>query len=339
MQREPFVSIVLLDWNGLDWVKFAIPTIKKLNYKNYELIFVDNGSQDNASIDYVRQHYPSATVIKNEQNLGYGGALNKVTTLAQGKYLFFMQNDVKLDPDCLKELVSVAESDDKIGICACKQLSYKGDFILNIGVGIDIFGYPIGSVIYNSERDTVFYADGASFFVKKDVFIELNGFDEKHIAFGEDIDLCWRAWIRGFKVVSVPTAVVYHASGGTLIGGAIKSNTYITTVKRRYLGERNALRNVLKNYQSITLLWVLPLYLSVNLAEIILFLIIGKFNVVKDCYLKAWWYNITNFSDTWKQHKKNQRERNIGDKEIFKKMEWKLGKFEVFKKIGIPKFK
>jgi len=90
MQANPLVSIILLDWNGLDWVKCAIPTIKKLNYKNYEFIFVDNGSQDNTSIDYVRQHYPSATVIKNEQNLGYAGALNKVATLAQGKCPFWV---------------------------------------------------------------------------------------------------------------------------------------------------------------------------------------------------------------------------------------------------------
>lgn len=335
MNEKPLVSIVLLDWNGLQWVKFALSSINELKYKNYELIFVDNGSKDNRSIEYVKEFFPDANIIKHIENKGYAGALNSAYPVCKGKYLFFMQNDVKLDPECIGELVKIAQTDDKIAICACKQLSYDGSFKLNCGVGLDFLGYPIVDTVDSN----IFYADGASFFIRKDVFIDLNGFDEKHVAFGEDVDLCWRAWLLGYKTIYVPTAIVYHASGGTITGGAIKGAHYTTTIVRRYMGERNNLRNVLKNYRLISLLWILPLYLSINLIEIILFLITGKFSVVKDCYLKSWQYNIINFSDTWEQHKKIQRERKISDKEIFKKMEWKLGKFEVFKKIGIPKFK
>jgi len=332
---EPLVSIILLDWNGLELVKQALPTIKELNYKNYELIFVDNGSRDNASIEYVKSFFPSARIIKNTQNIGYAGALNKVVPLARGEYLFFIQNDVKLNSNCLKELVYYAEEDPQVAICVPKQFSYDGKYILNFGIGMDIFGYPFYT--HNLKEEKVFYADGAAFFVRKKVFLELEGFDEKHVAFAEDIDLCWRMWLKGYKLRRVPSAIVYHMGGATIKGSIVRGHKHITSILRRYLTERNTLRNLIKNYSSSTLFIILPFYLIMFTIEMLFFLFLGYRAVARDVYLKALMYNIINLQDTIKKRKKIQRERVISDWKIFKKiMLNKFYKWEVFKRIGIP---
>lgn len=327
---EPLVSVIVLNWNGKVWLKNCFTSLGKQTFKNFETILVDNASQD-SSVEYTKENFPWVKLLQNKRNLGYTGANNVAARAARGKYLFFLNNDTKLAENCLKKLVRRCETDDGIGVCACRQLSYNGEKELNTGLACDILGYPnIGSL---------FYADGASLFIRRELFIRLGGFDPKHFIFREDLDFCWRVWLSGHKVAAAPEAVVYHESGGSFVGGAQKERSYTTTIGRRYLGERNDIRNLIKNYSLKTLFWIIPLYLLINLGEIIMFLLLGKFKVVFGVYLRAYSYNIVNFPDTWRLHRKVQGMRKVGDKFILGKMQKQVNKFIGLRRIGIPKFR
>jgi len=323
------ISVIVLNWNGKKWLKNCYESLKTQTFKIFETILIDNASSDD-SVEYTKENFPWIRILQNEKNLGYAEANNKAASVADGKYLFFLNTDTKLDENCLKELVRRCNADNGIGVYACRQLSYNGEKELNTGLACDILGYP--------NTGSLFYADGASLFIRRELFIRLGGFDPKHFMVSEDLDLCWRVWLLGYKVVAVPKAIVYHESGGSFVGGAQKERGYTTSIRRRYLGERNDIRNLIKNYSLKTLFWVIPLYLLINLGEIIAFLLLGKLRVVFGVYLKAYVYNIVNFPDTWRQHRKVQEMRRAGDKFILGKMQKQVNKFVGLRRTGIPKF-
>lgn len=329
---RPEISVIVLNWNGKNWLKKCFDSLKNQTFRDFEVILVDNASFD-GSVEYIKKHFSWVKLIQHKENLGYAKANNNAVKNTLGKYLFFLNCDTWLDKNCLRNLWEQTER--KEGIFAPQQMSYDQKKFLSCGMGCDIFGYP-GS---KREGRKPFYADGAALFVKKDLFNILGMFDEKTFFSYEDADLSWRALLLGYDIIPVPQAVVYHEIGATLTGGDIKDKGYSTAIWRRYLGERNNLRNILKNYHFLTLLWILPLYLSINLTEIILFLVTGRLKVIRDCYLKAWWYNIINFGDTWRWHRRIRSKRKVNDWQILKRMEWKVEKLAVFKRVGIPQFR
>lgn len=323
----PLVSIIIVNYNGMRFLKECFDSLEKIDYPNYEILFVDNGSTD-GSIDFINQNYPSAKTIGNKENLGFT-ANNNASYMARGKYLFFLNNDTKVGPEILSELVERMEGDPAIGICACKIMSYDGKSHFHTGLGIDIYGYPI-------IKGEVFYSEGSSLMVRRELFHRLGGFDARYLFFHEDIDLAWRTWLIGYQVVPVPGAIVYHALGGSA-GGALKEGKYTSTLFRRYLSERNNIRTILKNYSLKTLLTILPKYILINLSEILFFSVTLKFKVVL-CYLKAYYWNIINIRDTLKKGGEVKRIRRVPDKEIMKRMYKGSGKFFILKKVGIPRF-
>ena len=160
------------------------------------------------------------------------------------------------------------------------------------------------------------------------------GFDEKLFLYGEDRDLCWRVFLQGYDIAGVPTAIFYHDSFCT----SFREEGYVSTVKKRYLGEYNQLRSMLKNYSLSTLLVILPCYLAHNLIEIAFFLLMGKFKIIFSVYLKSHWHNFIDFPDTYKQRRFIQHIRKVSDAVILRKMLKRSGKIHIYRKIGMPKF-
>lgn len=321
---EPLVSIIIVNYNGKHYLKDCFDSLYKGEYKAIEIIFVDNGSKD-GSIDFVKAHYPDIKAVDIGANLGLAIASNRGAREAKGKYHFFFNNDTKADGKMISELVKTAEARPEIGICGCTTLTYDGKAVINSGVACDIYGYPFGD-------GEPLYVD-AAIFIRGDVFDEIGGFDEKMFLYGEDRDICWRTLIYGYDVVVATGAFFLHDSFCSLNGGR-----YTTNIWKRHVGERNLIRSLLKNYSAGRLITILPRYLAISLAEILMFILIGKFNVAFSAYLKAYWWNIVNLPETLKLRKKIQAERRVDDRVILKRMGKKSGKFELFKKIGIPRF-
>lgn len=339
LKNEPLVSIVILNYNGKKYIKNCIESIKNQKYNNIELVFVDNASTDDSLVG-LKQIYPEIKLIINDQNFGSAKGNNIGAKSSKGEYLFFLNIDTKLDSKCIDNLVKVYESDTEIGICACKELSYDGEVEWNCGIAVDIFGYSLQGI-----PKKVFHASSSSLFIRKELFEKLNGFDESYFMYKDDIDLCWRAQLLGYKIIGVPTATVFHEWGGVTISksgkklrsGSLEREKYILNIKKRYYGELNTIKNILKNYSLFTLLWILPFYMFINFFEIIFFLIMGSPKAISEVYIKSYLQVCRNLKQLFKRRKQVQKQRKINDFEILKRMQKTIGKLSSLKLIGLPK--
>lgn len=322
----PLVSIIVVNYNGKKYLKACFDSLEAGSYRNFEIIFVDNGSQDR-SLEFVREFYPRTKVIDNRENLGLSIASNKGAELAAGKYLFFLNNDTISHHDLLSELVKTAENGPDIGVCACQNMTYDGSRKVSLGLSCDIFGFPF------ENEGPIFYAD-AGIFIRRSVFEEIRGFDRKLFLYGEDRDLCWRVFLQGYDIVGVPTAIFYHDS----FCAVDNHGEYSSTIKKRYLGEYNQVRSMLKNYSWPSLLIIFPLYLLHSFLEVLFFVLKGKFKVIIRVYLKAYWRNMIDLSDTFQERQFVQGIRRVSDSFVLCKMLKRSGKIHIFRKIGAPRF-
>lgn len=320
----PLVSIIILNWNGKEYLGRCFDSLYQGTYQSFEIIFSDNVSTD-GSVEFVSQHYPKIKIIEHDHPTGITYAQNEAAHLAQGKYIFSFNNDTIADPHLLEELVKAAEADPQIGICGCKTVSYEGNKILNAGVPLDIFGYSYG-------KGLPFYSD-AGIFIRKDIFNKVGEFDERFHIYKEDVDLHWRIRLYGYKVKIVEKAWFHHDSSCIL-----EKNTYTTTDRKRFLSEAHMLCMLLKNYSFLSLLIILPCYFMMNAIEILAFgLLKGQWRSSLTIHWNTIKWNINNFKMTWQLRQKIQKERKISDWTILKTMNKISGKILLFKDIGLPK--
>jgi len=339
----PLVSIIVLNYNGYEFLEDCFKSLRRISYPDYEVILADNSSTDN-SVEFTSSNFPEIKILRNKENIGFAAGNNRGAELSRGKYLFFLNNDTKVNPDFLNFLVDYAEKDPKIAICASKILTFEGNDEADLHYTCE--GQDVGCVgrscdIYGWQgwEGPVFFAEGSTLFIRKDVFAALGGFDEKHFLFLEDLDLAWRAQLLGFKVEAVPESVIYHFAGGTVTGGRGRKKVFISNIKRRYLGEKNQMRNILKNYSLGVLVTLLPRYLALNFCEMFYFAVTGRLDVVWQAYIKAHIWNMRNLGDTLKERKKIQSLRNISDAALQKNMLKHSAKLDTFRRIGAPQFK
>ena len=211
---HPKVSVIIVNYNGKKFLEKCLESLCKVNYENFEIIVVDNNSTD-GSIELVTKNYTSIILLKLNSNKGFAEPNNIGAKIANGKYLLFLNNDTIVTPNFISEMVQVIENDKKIAICQSlllkpdESVDSSGDFIDHLGV------------VYNSTKKTdeireISSARGASMLIRKDVFDILEGFDEKFYVSFEDVDLGWRTWMIGYKVILTPKSVVYHVGGQTI---------------------------------------------------------------------------------------------------------------------------
>lgn len=242
----PLVSIVIVNYNGLEHLHECLTSIEKIDYKNYELIFVDNNSKDN-SINYVNKNFQWINIISLNKNYGFAEGSNIGAKYSKGEYIVFLNNDTKVDKKWLSELVKEMIKDDSIATCGSKIYFYENNVINHAGSAITLLGngYDIGfgqkdSTSFN-EKKFVGSTCGGSMMIRKNVFNLLGGFDPNYFACCEDVDLCLRSWISGYKNLYVPASIIYHKYGGTL-GKRQSAN-------RVYMCQKNRLINILKNFE------------------------------------------------------------------------------------------
>lgn len=210
----PLVSIIIVSYNGLQYLKDCLRTISHVSYPELEVIVVDNNSSD-SSVEFIKNQYPNFKIVQLDKNYGFARANNMGTQHALGKYFLFLNNDTLVTPNFVLELVQVMEGDPQIGICQSlllkpnEEVDSSGDFIDSLGVS-----YSSKEKI-NSARN-ILSAKGASMLMKKEVFEKLDGFDEEFFVSFEDVDLGWRTWIINYRVVVVPSSVVHHIGGQTI---------------------------------------------------------------------------------------------------------------------------
>jgi len=214
MENIPLVSIIIVNYNGRNYLEKCLKSLKQTSYSNFEIILVDNNSND-TSIEFVQSNYPEIEIITLDKNYGFAEPNNIGARKAKGDFLVFLNNDTEVTPNWISELVNTVNSDSKIAICQSLLLSPNGN-IDSSGDFVDIYGRAYSSRNKVNKVTPILSARGACMLIKKDIFYELGGFDENFFASFEDVDLGWRACMWGYKVVLVPNSIVKHNAGTTI---------------------------------------------------------------------------------------------------------------------------
>jgi len=232
---------------------------------NYDVYVIDNGSRD-GSVEFVRGEFPWVRVIAFDRNYGFAEAYDRAIKMLEYDFVALLNNDVAVDCEWLEKLLEEILKDQSIAACGSKILLYGDRSRLNhaggrftlIGAGYDLGLYEKDSEGYD-RGGYVGCVCGAAMIVRRDAFTSIGGFDRDFFAYFEDVDFCWRAWLYGFKVVYVPSSRVYHKFGGSW--GSVYGGY------RVYLGERNRLLTIFKNFEAARLLRAMVLsipYVSVR---------------------------------------------------------------------------
>ncbi len=262
MNPSPKVSIVILNWNGRKYLGQFLPSVLAYMPGNTEVVIADNGSTD-GSVEFLEMQYPTVRVIRFSENLGFAKGYNEALKQVKADYYVILNSDVEVCPGWLEPMISLLEVDKAIAACQPKILSYRNKQLFEYagaaGGWLDQYGYPFarGRIFDICEEDKgqyddmepVFWASGAALFIRAAVFHEVKGFDEYFFAHQEEIDLCWRIQLAGYKIYVCPSSKVYHVGGGTLPRG----NTLKT-----YLNFRNNKIMMSKNLPLSKKIWIMP---------------------------------------------------------------------------------
>ncbi|GAI92372.1 unnamed protein product, partial [marine sediment metagenome] len=216
MIEEPLVSVIIINYNGLGDLEEFFDSIFNLTYKNVELIIIDNNSQDN-SVEIIQKNYPIVKIVELKKNYGFAKGNNLGMPFTKGKYIVLLNMDTVVDKNWLTELVKVAEQSNYIGIIGSKIYYYDNREIIDFAGGSsNIYGkaFHIGMSNKDNEilnkKKTTFYICGASLLIKRELYDKIGLFDPIYFAYFEDVDLCWRAWMIGYKVIFAPKSFLYH---------------------------------------------------------------------------------------------------------------------------------
>jgi GT2 family glycosyltransferase len=223
----PKVFAITLNWNGKDDTLECLASLKKLDYPNYDIIVVDNGSSD-GSVEAFRQGYPDVTVIANDTNLGYAEGFNTGLEWAyqhDAAYSLIVNNDTVIDPLALSELVKVAERQPDIGFVSGKVYWYNEPNRLQTAGRLSSPGTLVGGHVASGEVDVgqvdeireYDFVDDVLLLVRRAVYDRVGGYDPNFFLYYEETDWCARARRAGFRIVYTPHAKIWHKGR---IGGA-----------------------------------------------------------------------------------------------------------------------
>lgn len=245
-------AIVILNWNGLEFLKKFLGTVVKYSGSPDTAVYVaDNGSTDD-SVKWIRENHNTVNIISLDKNYGFAGGYNLALEQVSARYYLLLNSDIEVTDGWLTPLVSYMNENPSSAACQPKILSwYRKDHFEYAGASggyIDKYGYPFcrGRIFNHIEKDDgrynnnvrIFWSSGACMMVRAEAWKKCGGFDASFFAHMEEIDLCWRFNRAGYRLECLPSSVVFHIGGGTL--------PYDSPYKT-YLNFRNSLFVLYKN--------------------------------------------------------------------------------------------
>ncbi len=261
-------SVVILNWNGADWLRRFLPTVlEHTPDSDCEIVVADNGSTDN-SIELLKNEFPTVRLILFTENYGFAEGYNKAIDAINSEYVVLLNSDVEVTDHWLTVLLDFLDEHKQVAAVQPKILSWKSkqsnpDKVLFEHAGaaggeIDVLGYPFcrGRLLQhldidNGQYDTnkqVFWTTGACMAIRTEIYKKEGGLDGSYFAHMEEIDLCWRLNCRGYQLWCVPQSKVYHVGGGAL---------GYENPRKTYLNFRNSLLTLYKNLPAGRLWWVM----------------------------------------------------------------------------------
>ncbi len=347
MPDLPKVSIITLNYNGRTFLNTeignllerSIASTLRLDYPNFELILVDDGSTDD-SAEFLTKTFgkdPRLKIIAYSKNLGPVAAANIGMKSASGRYIAFLSSDAEGDPKWIAQLVQVMEGDPKIGVAGPKILLKDRPVIIHLaGVYLGPFGLLVNRGFFEQDRgqfqevDEVFAVLGTAIMIRAELLEKIGSFDPTFYAYFDEPDFCWRAWLSGYKTVFVPQSIVYHGTRFRSIISEIdfQKDGYKSALSRLpepvmqkmrevtwYHGQKNQLRSMIKNMETHSILRdMLPL--------VFLQLCTAAYFAVKQSHRQSIWiiqgmiWNIVNLRGALIERKKIAQKRVVSDHEL-----------------------
>ncbi len=262
MPENPLVTVIVLNWNGKELLKDCLESLEKVEYPDYNVLVVDNGSND-GSVSYVQTEFPDVELLILDQNYGYAKGNNRGFEYAKSsgaEFVIILNNDTIVDADFIEPLLNPFK-DESIGQTVPKiyyadekekiwyaggKINYWTGFITHEGIR------EVDAEKFNKIKITD-YATGCCFCMRVNDFSNFNGFDESFSMYGEDADLSMRVQNNGLKVLFVPDSKIYHKVSAS-IGGAFS----LTKIKRKVLANAKIQFKYAHPYQWLTQLVSLP---------------------------------------------------------------------------------
>ncbi|MBI5589573.1 MAG: glycosyltransferase family 2 protein [Deltaproteobacteria bacterium] len=271
----PDATIVIPSFNGLHLLKTCLQSIGNQGAYAFEVVLVDNGSEDGTS-DWVKRHYPKIEIIRFNANKGFSVAVNEGIRRSSGRYIFLLNNDTELGPDCLEIMIQTADANGGYASFAPKMIQYHNRKLLD-GAGDGVFrgggGYRLGTrepdgALWDHPVRVFGACAGAALYCR--VFFEEAGkFDEDFFAYLEDVDINFRAARLGLRCLYVPGARVYHM-GSQTSGSSLNTFTACWTTQ-------NMIRVVVHNYPLSILLRQWPVIMLHHFGWLILMILRRQF--------------------------------------------------------------
>ena len=222
-------AVVILNWNGRQHLERFLGSVVSRTPRDIRIIVADNGSTDD-SVAITAGNYPTVETILLDRNYGFAEGYNRALAQVDADCFILLNSDVEVTEGWTEPLLAALERDPAVAAVAPKLLSYaerdRFEYAGACGGFIDLLGYPFcrGRILSTVEKDDgqydspreVFWASGAAFCCRAEHFRQAGGFDDDFFAHMEEIDLCWRMQLAGYRVRVVPGSTVYHLGGGTL---------------------------------------------------------------------------------------------------------------------------
>lgn len=302
--KYPKVAVAILAFNGLAYTKQFMPAVLKSTYPNLDVYVIDNASND-ATISFLKDNYPSVKIIELQSNEGFAGGYNTGLSKIEADYFVLLNQDVTVCENWIEPIIELMEVEEKIAVAQPKILAQKQpDYFEYAGAAggfIDVLGYPFcrGRIFDTIEKDegqyndaiACFWASGAAFFIRADIFKKVGGFDTSFFAHMEEIDLCWRIKRCGYTIYVEPKSVVYHVGGSVLD---------YQSPNKAYLNFRNGLALLHKNLNTTEMVWKLPLRIILDVVAALRALLSGQPKIFA-AIIKAIFHYFKGWPFWWKQ--------------------------------------
>jgi GT2 family glycosyltransferase len=246
MVSSPRVSIVIVNYNGVQYLEECLKSVQRQQGIGFEIIFVDNGSTDD-SVAFVRSAFPDVRIVENHENLGFAGGNNRGVEQATSEFVVLLNNDTKVEQDWLRELIEPLESGkaDLVSSIVYTQ-GISARYYEKNGT-LSLLGYNVMWVF--GDRDSLFYVTGCAMAFRRREFPE--PFDDDYVFYSEDAYMSLRARFRGLRLMQASSSVVQHVGSGT--AGRLSRRV------RTFYQERNRLLNILLFFENEMIMKLMPM--------------------------------------------------------------------------------
>lgn len=298
----------------------CIDSVRRLDLKlDYKIFMIDNQSSDE-SYDYLKLTVPEAMIFRNDNNEGFAKGNNDPIRVALKEgfdYIVLFNMDTIVDMNCVKEMISVIEGDERIGAVQARLMLWpERQKINSLGNTTHFlgFGYSLGyQDVYRESKEEssdIFYPSGAGVLFRAETLKNVGLFDEEMWMYNEDQDLGWRIWLAGMRCVIANKAVVYH------------KYEFGRSIKKYYWMDRNRIIAILKNYNILTLILILPAFIIMEIGLIVFSIKSGWFREK----MRVWKYFLTpkKWVYIFRERNKIQKSRLVKDKQIIKMISGKI---------------